>query len=181
MKKLFYLGSALIATLVAFASCGSDGNDWTDYAEWRNANIKWYLEQKDLKDTEGNPYYTELSPEWYPNSGVLIHYFNDRAKTEGNISPLKSSKVAVKYKGMLYNGIGFDSTTIGPDSVRIFGLSSLIAGWKVALQDMRVGDTCEIVIPYTMGYGVAGSRSISPYSTLKFGMKLVDIPSYEIP
>ena len=112
---------------------------------------------------------------------MLIHYFNDRAKTEGNLSPLKSSKVAVKYKGMLYTGIGFDSTTIGPDSVRIFGLSSLIAGWKVALQDMRVGDTCEIVIPYTMGYGVAGSRSISPYSTLKFGMKLVDIPSYEIP
>lgn len=182
MKKLFYIGVTLIATAIAFASCGDDGNDWTQYAEWRNNNIKWYLEQKEKKDADGNPYYTELSPEWFANSGVLIHYFNDRSKTEGNLSPIKTSTVAVKYKGMLYDGSVFDSTTVATsDSVRTFGLTEIIQGWRLALQDMRVGDTCEVVIPYTLGYGVSGSSSISPYSMLKFGIKLVDIPTYEIP
>lgn len=182
MKKLFYIGISIVLGAITLSSCGGNGNDWSEYREWRNANIKWYLEQKDKKDANGNSYYTELNPEWSPNSGVLIHYFNDRSQTESNLSPLITSKVTVKYKGKLYDGTTFDSTAVeGTDTVSTFALTSLIPGWKVALQDMRVGDTCEIVIPYTMGYGTAGTTSISPYSSLKFGVKLVDIPNYEIP
>lgn len=182
MKKLFYIGATLFATIIAFSSCGDEGNEWTEYSEWRDANIEWYFEQQDSLDADGQLFYTELSPEWFKNSGVLIHYFNDRTKTEGNLSPLSTSKVSVKYKGMLYDGSVFDSTAVGTaDSVRTFSITDLIPGWKVALQDMRVGDTCEVVIPYTMGYGVSGSGTISPYSTLKFGMKLDSIYAYEIP
>lgn len=182
MKKLFYLSAALIAMTITISSCGDDGNEWTEYADWRNTNIKWYLEQKDSVDADGKPYFTELNPIWSPNSGVLIHYFNNRAQTEGNLSPLATSTVSVKYKGTLYDGSVFDSTTVASaDSIRTFGLTSLIPGWKIALQDMRVGDTCDVIIPYTMGYGISGNGSISPYSSLKFGIKLVEINAYEIP
>lgn len=182
MKKLLYLCTILISVSAAFSSCGDDGNNWTDYAEWRNTNNNWYLEQKDLKNVDGTNFYSELNPDWYPNSGVLIHYFNNRSETVGNLSPMVTSHVSVKYKGMLYNGTVFDSTAVATsDSVRTFALSDLVPGWKVALTDMRVGDTCEIVLPYNMGYGANGANTISPYSSLKFGIKLVDIPNYEIP
>ncbi|MBD5254913.1 MAG: hypothetical protein HDS53_02365 [Barnesiella sp.] len=182
MKKLIYLVAMIIGLSATVASCGDSGNSWTEYEEWRNANIEWYLAQKDRKNPDGTPYYKELNPSWYTNSGVLIHYFNDRKQTEGNLSPLITSQVSVKYKGELYNGSVFDSTAVATsDSVRTFTLSGTVIGWKVALTDMHVGDTCEVVLPYTMGYGAAGNTSISPYSSLKFGIKLVDIPAYEIP
>lgn len=182
MKKLLYIISLLIGGSIVLSSCGDDGNTWSDYADWRNANTSWYLAQKERTNPDGSLYFTELSPDWYKNSGVLIHYFNDRSKTEGNLSPMSTSRVSVKYKGSLYNDVVFDSTaTDTADSVRTFTLSETIVGWKIALSDMRVGDSCEIILPYTVGYGANGSTSISPYSALKFGIKLTDIPAYEIP
>lgn len=182
MKKLIYLIVIALGCSVAATSCGDSGNSWTEYSAWRNANIDWYLAQKERKNPDGTPYFKELNPSWYANSGVLIHYFNDRTETEGNLSPLVTSQVSVKYKGELYTGAVFDSTaTATADSVRTFALSGTVIGWKIALTDMHVGDTCEIVLPYTMGYGAEGNTSISPYSSLKFGVKLVDIPAYEIP
>ena len=56
----------------------------------------------------------------------------------------------------------------------------MIEGWKIALVNMRVGDSVRVVIPYKLGYGASGSGAIPPYSTLVFDMKLVDIPYYEV-
>lgn len=180
MKKILYAAVALVTSCIAMSSCGDSDNSWEEYTQWRNTNYAWYLACKD-STVNGVKYYQELAPSWSPKSGVLIHYFNDRSQTVGNLQPMLTSTVAVKYKGMLYNGVTFDSTTVATaDSVRSFELTGLIEGWQIALQDMRVGDTCEIVLPYTVGYGVNGTTGISPYSTLKFGLKLVDIPAYEI-
>ncbi|MDE7125880.1 MAG: FKBP-type peptidyl-prolyl cis-trans isomerase [Muribaculaceae bacterium] len=44
---------------------------------------------------------------------------------------------------------------------------------------MRVGDTAEVLIPYSMAYGMSGSGSIPPYSNLRFNVRLVDIVNYE--
>ncbi len=181
MKHLLYIAASLLVGGMIATSCNDDNDNWKEYAQWRDANTQWYEAQKELT-VGGKPYYTELSPAWFRNSGVLIHYFNDRSETAGNLSPMLTSTVSVKYKGMLYNGVGFDSTAVaGSDSVRKFSLSGVIEGWKVALSDMHVGDSCEVIIPYSLAYGVNGSSGISPYSTLKFGIKLVDIPTYEIP
>ena len=182
MKKLLYFVCLAVAFSTALVSCGDDDNSWSSYADWRNSNNQYYLQQKERKNPDGTPYYQELNPKWYNQAGVLIHYFNDRRLTAGNLKPLITSHVSVKYKGELYNGTVFDSTTTSTaDSVRTFLLSGTIIGWQVALTDMHVGDSCEIILPYTVGYGTTGSLSTNPYSTLKFGIKLVDIPAYEIP
>jgi len=45
---------------------------------------------------------------------------------------------------------------------------------------MHVGDSCRIVIPYTMGYGSYDMGTIlQPYSMLQFDLKLVDIYAYK--
>lgn len=181
MKKLLYVVMLGIAAGAAVSSCNDD-DSWKEYEEWRNKNLAWYAEQQKRTNSDGTPFYTQLNPSWYPECGVLIHYFNDRTQTAGNLSPLLTSKVAVKYKGQLYNGVTFDSTSVATsDSVRVFSLSEVVAGWQIALMDMHVGDTCEVVLPFYVGYGETGSTAINPYSTLKFGIKLVDIPAYEIP
>ncbi len=180
MNKLPF---ALLAAfmLVIVGSCSDDGYDMETYAEYQQANIEWYNEQANLKNDDGTDFYTKLSPNWYPSSGVLIHYFNDRELTENNLVPLSTSTVSVKYKGWLYTGAAFDSSYTEVDSIRTFTLNDgLIDGWKVALTNMHVGDSCRVIIPYALGYGVNGSSAIPAFSTLAFDIKLVDIPAYEV-
>lgn len=173
---------ALLAVLPM--SCMSE-TTWDAYETWRKENNEWYNAKRELKNADGTPYYKTLSPEWYPESGVLIHYFNDRKLTEGNLSPLMTSTVDMVYIGRLYNDTIFDSsysnTASYGDSIFRTQPNSVIDGWQIALNDMRVGDTCEVIIPYPQAYGSSGQGSIPPYSALRFNMKLVRIAAYEIP
>lgn len=184
MKKLpLLLLFAIVSTLVS-CELGSD-SIWDTYADWRESNESWFNEQKARTNADGSKYYTELSPSWDSTQSILIHYFNDRKLTEGNLSPLYTSTVDVKYKGCLYNDEPFDSsyslTASYGDSIYRTKCNNVIQGWIVALEDMRVGDSCEIVVPYSMGYGAQETGGvIKPFSMLKFTMKLVDIPFYEI-
>ena len=182
MKKLpLFFTFALIAILYACTPGGR--SEWEDYEAWRESNENWLIEQKNRTNADGSKYYTTLVPDWDTTQYVLIHYFNDRKLTEGNLSPLFTSTVDVKFKGSLYNDVPFDSsytnTASYGDSIYRTQCNKVIQGWTVALEDMRVGDSCEVVIPHTMGYGVQESGIIKPYSALKFNIKLVDIPFYE--
>lgn len=87
----------------------------------------------------------------------------------------------VKYIGRFYNGTAFDSSYLQTDSIFETKLSSVVSGWQIALQNMHVGDSCEVVIPYQSAYGSTGYSSVPPYSNLVFHMKLKDIPDWETP
>lgn len=186
MRKLLLYISLCICAFAGISSC-KDDNNWAEYEAWRKANNEWYTAQLSRTNADGSPYYTLVQPDWYPQSGVLIHYFNDRELTKGNIQPLLTSKVTVKYAGRLYDDSCFDSTTVGADSVRTFSLDGTIAGWQIALTQMHVGDSCEIIIPYAQGYGYVGSatstgvQTVPPYSALRFNIGLKSVPDYEIP
>ncbi|MCC8071754.1 MAG: FKBP-type peptidyl-prolyl cis-trans isomerase [Bacteroidales bacterium] len=181
MNRLPIIAFAIL--LLAITSCGSD-DIYEEYTNWRNANVEWYDAQAALLDENGNSFYTTLRPTWYAGSGVLIHYFNDRNSTLGNLSPLITSTVDVKYIGRLYDDTVFDSsytnTTYG-DSIYRCLVSDNINGWQVALLNMRVGDSVRVVIPYDQAYGSSSTGSILPYSMLQFDIKLVDIYRYELP
>lgn len=186
MRKLFVILAIAVVTIATLGSCG--GTDtWEEYETWRTANIEWYNTQLSRTNPDGSSYFKTVQPDWYPQSGVLIHYFNDRSLTANNLQPLITSQVEVRYKGRLYNDECFDSTTVGSDSTRTFLLSGTVLGWQLALTQMHVGDSAEIIIPYTLGYDYMGSTnsmggySVPPYSTLRFNVRLVDIPAYEIP
>lgn len=183
MKKLPFFFIFAFAAIVS--SCITDGESvWEQYAEWRETNENWFNEQKVRTDSNGLKYYNEISPEWDTTQSVLIHYFNNRKLTEGNLSPLYSSTVDVKYKGCLYNEVPFDSsytlTAAYGDSIYRTECKKVILGWIVALEKMRVGDSCEVIIPQNLAYKDQDKGIIKPYSALKFHIKLVDIPFYEI-
>lgn len=181
MKKLPFL---LVIFVAALASCmGDDDSSWLEYAEWRESNLSWLNQQAERKNADGTPYYQRLRPIYDSTSYVLVHYFNDRELTKNNLQPLYTSTVDVIYKGRLYDNTPFDSSYTNTaeygDSIFRTKVGSVISGWQYVLQDMHVGDTCEVLIPYQQGYGISGSGTIPPYSVLVFGMKLVNVAAYE--
>ncbi len=177
MKKLLIY--AIVALLLPLGmACTKNDNKtvWEEYTAYREANNAWLAEMQARKNADGTPYYPTLVPEWNPSIFVLIHYFNDRAETEGNLSPLSNSWVKANYHLSLYNGTGIDSAAAYQTR-----LNNTIAGWGVGLTDMRCGDTAEIIIPYAAAYGNQSQGSMLPYSNLRFRVRLVDIPYYEVP
>ena len=111
----------------------------------------------------------------------IIHY-NDTSLNRDAQSPYQTSTVDVIYKGMLYDGTPFDSSYLRTDSIYRTQVKQNIKGWIIALEQMKVGDSCRVIIPQTLGYGAQYMSSlILPYTTLVFDMKLVDIPGLDKP
>ena len=182
MKK-FSVIVGVFAGLV-LASCSKNDDDenvWEAYADWRDTNKAWVVEQETLMDEDGvTPYYQKVTPVWNPNAYVLMHWFNDRSETAGNLVPLLTSTVSTCYIGHLYNDVPVDSSYKQVDALFNARVSGLVEGWQIALMSMHVGDTVQIVIPYSLGYGSSATGSIPPYSALRFNMSLKDIPAYEV-
>ncbi len=169
-----------MTAIFSLASCNLDTkNENADlYEDWFNRNQQWLAEQAELKDANGKPVYTVVKPKWNSNAYVLMRWFNDTTLNADNLRPLYTSTVDCKYYGRLYNDVPFDSSyaNLTPaDSIYRTRLTDVIPGWTIAFERMRVGDTVEVIVPFSQGYGAQESGSIPAYSNLKFNIKLVDV------
>lgn len=191
MKKLpFAIAMILSAVMIAMTSgCNSDkDNDsskvWSKYEKWRDVNNAFYTSQRDSLDADGKPFYRVLYPTWNPAAEILIHYFNDREETAGNLQPMLTSTCDLIYYSRLCNGVPADSsytkTEYGRGIAR-FCPQKTIQGFAIALMDMHVGDSVQVVLPYTLAYGASTTKPFPPFSSLVMNIRLVDIPFYEIP
>ncbi|MCQ2288572.1 MAG: FKBP-type peptidyl-prolyl cis-trans isomerase [Muribaculaceae bacterium] len=189
MKKILYAITMCAAGMMSMTSCLGNGIE-DQYKDWHDANQQWLKTQQVRVGTDGKLYYEAVTAPWDPNARVLMHWHNDRSLTEGNLKPLYTSTVDVKYIGRLYNGTPFDSSYLSTsprDSISRFSIgpssssnNGLIEGWAVALMNMHVGDSCTVVIDYQQGYGIYQVNNlIKPYSVLQFDLKLDDIYKYE--
>ena len=182
MKK-FSVIVGVFAGLV-LASCSKNDDDenvWEAYADWRDTNKAWVVEQETLMDEDGvTPYYQKVTPVWNPNAHVLMHWFNDRSETQDNLVPMLTSTVATKYQLFSMDDDKLDSSEGLDDGLFFTKVSSVIDGWQIALMNMHVGDTVQIVIPYQSAYGGISQGRIQPYSALRFNVRLSDIPAYEV-
>ncbi len=102
-----------------------------------------------------------------------IYYKVLRSGAPGGAQPGRSSVVTVHYTGRTINGKTFDSSSGGVAPA--FRLRELIAGWIIALQQMRVGDRWEIYIPAEQGYGRFSQPGIPGGSTLVFDIELLGV------
>jgi len=176
MKKFFYTVIMAIVAVTMLDSClGKTIED--EYKDWREDNDAWF--QKQMSSGQ----YTVLTAAWDPSAKTLIRWHNDTMLTKGNLKPLITSTVDVKYHVSLYNGTPIDSSyylTSPADSIYRSILNQNVEGWMIALTHMHVGDSCTVIIPYQQGYGSnKKSDVLVPYSTLVFNLKLVDIYKYK--
>jgi FKBP-type peptidyl-prolyl cis-trans isomerase len=104
------------------------------------------------------------------SSGLQYEVIN-----EGNgEKPADTSKVLAHYEGTLLDGTKFDSSYDRGEPSE-FPLNQVISGWTEGLQLMSVGSKYKFYIPYNLGYGERGARTIPPYSTLIFTVELIEI------
>jgi FKBP-type peptidyl-prolyl cis-trans isomerase len=125
---------------------------------------------------------------WSPSLGVNLSamtklpsgiYISDQAVGTGTTLS-GTPTVRVFYNGFLANGARFDGN-VGGTSPATFGLASLIEGWRVGMQGMKVGGKRRLVIPSRLGYGPVAQRDgngrvlIPANSNLIFDIELVGI------
>lgn len=190
MKKFLFGAFLLMVLPVVFLSCEEEEeeeavNYWEEYADWRNSNQSFYEQKYGETLADGSFKYTRVTPTWDSGSTILMRWYNDRTLTQDAQQPYSTSYIDVIYEGTTYEGTVFDNSydmTAHGDSIYRTKLSDNIKGWVIALTNMRVGDHCEIIIPYDCGYGGAYTSDILlPYSTLVFDVKLQAIPGLEKP
>lgn len=179
-KLAKYAAMAAIITAASACSTDSDADESDEQLEWRETNTTWYEAQKAITEADGTPYYQVVIPAWNPEAQVLMHWFNDRSATAGNLSPMLTSTVDTKYKLTLYDGTVIDSSYELADSTYRTKVSSTIQGMQIALQTMHVGDSVRLIVPFAQGYGSTVAGYIPASSTLVFDLKLKDIYRYEI-
>lgn len=177
-KTLIPRLTIVAVVLLAFMSaCDKEKNTWDEYADWRHFNQKWLKEMADKTDEDGTPYYKTVVAPWDPEAFVLIHVFPSDSDNTGNLKPLYTSTTKVNYSVYLANDSLVDRAA-GYQSV--LNSSGLINGWSLAIMQLNVGDSAEFIMPYNVAYGENGYGLVPPYSDLRYGIRLVDIPYYEI-
>ncbi len=176
MKKFFYAVIMAVAAITMLNSCLGK-NVYDEYKDWREANDDWFS----LATASGQ--YTSVVAPWDPSARVLIQWHNDTMLTRGNLKPLITSTVDVKYRLRLIDDTPVDSSynlTSPADSIYRSVVNANVEGWMLALTRMHVGDSCTVLIPYQQGYGSSKrSEVLRPYSNLIFDIKLVNIYKYK--
>ena len=91
------------------------------------------------------------------------------------LSPSRTDRVTVHYRGTLVDGREFDSS-YKRGKPATFPLSRVITGWIEGLQLMKEGDKWRLFIPSNLGYGSGGAGAlIGPNETLIFEVELLKI------
>ena len=87
------------------------------------------------------------------------------------------SNVAVHYTGWLLDGTKFDSSVDrGQPFEFILGARSVIQGWDIGVEGMKIGEKRELIIPSHLAYGDRGAGAlIKPGATLKFEVELLEV------
>ncbi|MDC7683109.1 FKBP-type peptidyl-prolyl cis-trans isomerase [Asticcacaulis sp. BYS171W] len=88
--------------------------------------------------------------------------------------PSVRDTVKVHYEGKTLDGNVFDSS-FERGAPAAFALDGLVEAWKIAIPEMKKGETWELYVPAELGYGEAGMGPIPPNAVLVFKIQLIDI------
>jgi peptidylprolyl isomerase len=126
------------------------------------------------------PEYSDANPPGAPHlSGEVqtdrgVSYIDEVAGS--GQAPEQGKLIKVHYTGWLTDGTRFDSSRDRDPIVIPFGTGSVIEGWDIGLESMRVGGKRRLIIPAELGYGEVGAGNvIPPDATLVFDVELVAV------
>ena len=104
-----------------------------------------------------------------PGNGLVVQ---DEQVGTGAVAA-QGDTVSVDYTGKLQDGTVFDSS-IGKTPIQfVLGAGTVIPGWEMGLQGMKVGGKRLLIIPPELAYGSNQVGPIPPNSTLVFEVTLV--------
>lgn len=171
------LGFLLPFSFILLTSCLGNDDDDNDYSQWRSENNA-YITSAEAEMLNSQKRYEKVVPKWDPATFVLMQW-HKRGSSSSDLTPLDNSTVKVKYLLTDIKGDTLDSSYSRTDSLFTCKPCEMITGFWAATTNMHQGDSVTAIIPYTSGYGVSGSGSVQPYSTLIFQIKLAEIEAYD--
>lgn len=189
MKKTLWLLWAAVFTSCFFAAC-DETSETSEYADWRNRNQRFIdsIAAVAEENADGNwrIYKSYRMPADNPNDLSIVKDVNDyvychiEQSGTGTVSPISTDSIRASYRVWLCNDKLIDQSFRGEFNPAIsvpaeFCMSSTITGWTTALQQMHVGDSWTIYIPYTLGYGITVSGEVPGYSALKYWVNLAGV------
>lgn len=168
--KLTRIFPILTAALLLILPACLDNNtaELRDYYAWRDLNLL-YIDSIAADTEDGELLYTPITPVWDNSFTIYLRWHNEE-ENPSDIKPLSTSTCHVKY--LLTSVLG---DTLDSSSSFKCVPNQMVTGFMAALTNMKVNDTVTAVIPYSAGYGVYGSGSIPPFTTLVFGIRLDSI------
>jgi FKBP-type peptidyl-prolyl cis-trans isomerase FkpA len=122
------------------------------------------------EEQAGLDYWNSIDKETLTTESGL--QYKVRIMGEGRKPSLRSD-VEVHYRGLLLNGVVFDTSYNSDEPVK-FNLRRVIDGWKEGIQLMPEGSVFVFKIPPELAYGKRGSGVIPPDATLIFEIELYD-------
>ena len=188
MKKYLQIALMIFCISAVFTSCKDDDDNSDD------AIVEAYkLENERLFQAKANnPDFMQVK---ISGSGDYFVYAKKLKEGDGQ-QVYYTSHVTAYYRGWLATKTRDDyfdkrefedgapgKFAVSPDYATydnnynpIYG--SVITGWTIALQNMRVGDKWEVWIPQQLGYGTQDKGDDIPiYSTLVFEIEVMDVPA----
>jgi len=170
MNRTFMILAAVTLTLTVISSCSKESEEDSGAAAPATAE-----DQTDgTSNLSGATFFVENGKQ----DGVVtlpsgLQYRVLRAGT--GKSPTLSDRVRVHYRGVLLNGMEFDSS-YKRGAPAEFGLAGLIKGWQEALPLMHEGAKWELYVPAELGYGETGAGNvIPPGAALIFEIELIAV------
>lgn len=167
LNRLFPILTAAALTILP-ACLDNETAKLSDYYAWRDLNLR-YIDSISMVTEDGLLQYTPITPVWDKSFTIYMKWHNEEENPSA-ITPLSTSTCHVKYTLTSIAGDTLDSSA----SFKCVP-NNMVTGFMAALTNMRVNDTVTAVLPYSAGYGVYGSNSILPFSTLVFGIRLDSI------
>ena len=111
------------------------------------------------------------------DNGLIIEDIELGQGSEAN----EYNKITVNYTGKLEDGSIFDSSLKKGRSPFTFtlGVGSVIKGWDLGVEGMKVGGKRKLIIPPELGYGNQGAGSIiPPGAKLVFEIDLLSVEDF---
>lgn len=150
--------NGLVALLIGITIFSCDDKPY-DYAAAKRADeeaLKTFLESNEYQITEDN----------YVDG---IYFLEQVAGDPNGLKPSFGRNVKINYKGTFLDGEEFDSG----DLEYPFQTQSVIAGMDIGVGKLTKGGKAILVIPYVLAYGMYGSGSIPPCTSLVFEIELL--------
>ncbi len=187
MKDIRLFLSIIACTLLCLTSC-DESSEPGEYDNWQARNENYIDSIATLARNSQNGEWKVIlaegldsTKEW---SNDFYVYCKVLGEGTGTAHPAFTDTVVVNYKGSLIptgrhpEGYIFDSNYDGIldpafDVPTKLPLSSTVAGFYTALQQMPADSRWIIYIPATLGYGASDISGIPAYSTLIFDVNLV--------
>ena len=164
MKKDMRMMLAAVGAAVAVV--GFQAVTAQETAPDRSQDIAWMSAQ------QAYPAGLKAEDGWYTMDGGLRWRYVEYAGSDEK--PTLADRVTVHYAGTFIDGETFDSS-FDRGEPATFPLGRLVEAWQMAIPQMGVGDTIEIVAPADLAYGPKGKGPIPGGATLLFTVKLIAI------